>query len=72
MQILAIVDVIIAIIMAFRSNSATKIIIIATMASKMIIKTIAGITATAWATSTDIVLAAGAAVLATIFKFVVL
>jgi len=73
MQILAIVDVIIAIIMAFRSNSATKIIIIATMASKMIIKTIAGITAAAsWATSTDIALAAGAAVLATIFEFVVL
>ena len=72
MQILAIVDVIIAIIMASKSNSATKIIIIATMASKMIIKTIAGITAVAWAISTDIALAAGAAVLAAIFEFVVL
>jgi len=71
MQILAIVADIIAIIMAFRSNSATKIII-ATMASKMIIKTIAGITATTWAISTDIALAAGAAVLAAIFEFVVL
>ena len=72
MQILAIVADIIAIIMASKSNSATKIIIIATMASKMIIKTIAGITATAWATSTNIALAAMAAVLATIFEFVVL
>ena len=52
MQILAIVAII-AIIMASKSNSAAKIII-ATMASKMIIKTITGITATAWAISTNI------------------
>ena len=73
-QILDTVNAIIAIIMAFRcSLSVTKI---ATMASRMIIKTIAGITNATQAISTDIAYlieyAAVVTVLATIFGFIVL
>ena len=55
-----------------RSKSKQPAIKVTTMGSKMTFKTTTGIAAGAWAISTDIALAAGAAALAAVFEFVIL